>query len=233
MKKILTTLAVSALTVAAFAQGTVQWTGVAGSLIVQTNGTVYSTFASTVGAPAASGTQGNTLGNTAANNAALGYSGYYYALLISSAVSAPTTTAALGSWHATGLTSTNAASSNGRTSQVNPLSNATADGWLPGTSTNLVLVGWSANLGSSWATVLLELQTWPVAQLSIVGPAYFGVSSLGTLVSGTANPGVIVFGSNAGQINNGAGLAMQLNQLAVVPEPGENSPRKADRKSVV
>jgi len=54
MKKVFATLVISGLTVAAFAQGTVNWNGVAGFFIGQTNSTTYSTF-STQNAGAATG----------------------------------------------------------------------------------------------------------------------------------------------------------------------------------
>ena len=68
------------------------------------------------------------------------------------------------------------------------------DAFAPaGATANLVLVGWSANLGSTYAGVMSELQAWSMAQTSIAGTAYFGVSAMGTLASGTGTSGVSVF----------------------------------------
>jgi len=223
MKKLLSILAVSGLVSAAFAQGTVNWTGVAGLFVGQTNGSAYSSFVTSSGAPAANGTVGNTAANTAASDAALGYTGYYYALLFGSAGSAPTTLAGLNAFSSTGLTATNGASSNGRIIQVNPLSGSVVSGWASGGTTNVLFVGWSANLGTTYAAVLNKLQNWAAQGTGFTGAnaAYFGVSSLGTLASGTADPGVVIFGSGAGQINNPGASPLQMNVLAVVatPEP--------------
>jgi hypothetical protein len=71
MKKIFATLAVTGLSVAAFAQGYINWTGAAASLYGATNGTAYSSFEA-AGTATLNGTTGVTMNNTAANNAALG-----------------------------------------------------------------------------------------------------------------------------------------------------------------
>ena len=220
MKKILTTLVASCLTVAAFAQGTVNWTGVAGFFNGQTNGTAFSPFVSSAGATL-SGTLGNTLGNNTANNALLGYTGYYYALLTSASAVAPTTIAGLQALGITGLTATNGAASNGRIIQVAGTTARSASGWALGGSTNVVLVGWSGNIGTTFAAALGNLQNWAAFSQTLTQPAFFGLSSVGTLTSGTADPGVVVFGASAGQINNGSAAPEQLLQLgAPVPEPG-------------
>jgi hypothetical protein len=219
MKKILlTSLMASSLAVAAFGQGTVQWTGVANQFFGQTNSTVYSTFGYNGGVATGSGSQGFTLGNNVANDTSLGYTGYYYELLVSSTSStAPTSGSGLSSWQDTGLFATNGAASNGRIVQSYDPANATqavANHWAAGTTENVILVGWSANLGSSWTTVENELQNWSTMGIA---NSYFGVSSVGSLASGTGNPGVIVFGTGPGQINN-ISSPMQMDLLAV-PEP--------------
>jgi hypothetical protein len=223
MRKLLLTMLVgSGLSIAAFAQGTVEWTLVGSQLIGQTNCTVYSSFTPSGTSPNG-GTVGNTAGNTLANNTALGYQGYYYELLVSATAStAPTVPSQLSSWSDTGLWATNGAVSNGRIIQgpaqgVAGNTQATAANWAAGVTENIILVGWSANLGSSWSTVLNELQNWNNYGFA---NAYFGVSSVGDLASGTANPGVLVFGSGPGQINNAAGNPLQLDVLTTIPEPG-------------
>jgi len=222
MKKTLITLAISGLSVAGFAQGIVTWNSVAGFLQVQTNDTVYSSFEPTSGAGALSGTVGVTTGN--ANNAGLGYggAGYYYELLASaSAVASPSSVAGLGGWSDTGLSGVNATGA-GKMLQNNPSTGATAANWAAGAASGIVLVGWSANLGGSWAVASSNLVNWATASANVAGTAYFGVSSFGTITSGTAPPGPQLFGSGAGQINSGAAAPMQLDALAVasVPEPG-------------
>jgi len=231
MKKlVLTTLAVAGLTAAAFAQGTVNWSGSGASLVVQTNGTVYSSFsAANANGATGSGSTGLTLGNTAANNAALGFTGYYYQLLVSTtAASAPTTVAGLGAWSDANLHATNSFLSNGRIIQDSTLGaggiasnpQATASHWPAGTTEGVLLVGWSANLGATWAAALANLQ----AQGNLTPGAagyYFGVSAFGSLADNAAgNPGVQVFGANPGQINNPVGTPLVIEQLATVPEPG-------------
>ena len=207
MKKIITTLAVSLSVCAVMAQGTVQWSGVAGLFIGQTNSTVYSTFGANGGSPAVGGSVGATLGNATTS--------YYYELLVSqTATAAPTSVSALAAWTDTTLSAINGAGSNGRILQQNANTQAAAVGWAAGQSANIVLVGWSANLGTTWSEALSALNAQSYGLDS-----FFGVSSMGTLTSGTANPGVIVFGSSAGQINNGASNPMQMNILAPVPEP--------------
>jgi hypothetical protein len=210
MKKTLTVLAITGLAVAAFAQGTVSWTGSAGTFIAETNASVYSTFGTLPGSSTGAGTIGTTFGS--------GTTLYYYELLVSStAVSVPTTASALSSWSDTSLSAQNGAGSNGRISQNNATTDNTANNWPAGTTENVIVVGWSANLGTSWSTVLGELQNWSTEGIA---NSYFGVSSLGTLISGTANPGVSVFGTNPGQINNGTGNPMQMDLVGTVPEPG-------------
>lgn len=106
MKKILTTLAISGLTVAAFAQGTVQWENVANLLIVQTNSSVYSSFGGQNGytGPAATGF-------TAGSATTL----FYYELLTSATATAvPTTPAGLSAWSDTSLMAQNGGAANGR-----------------------------------------------------------------------------------------------------------------------
>jgi len=222
MKKLVLTIGCTvAVAGAALAQGTVNWSSVGGFFVAQTNGTAYSSFEASQGTP--TGTQGATFGGTAANSTALGYSGYYYELLVSSsAVAAPTTVAGLAAWSDTGLSATNGAASNGRIIQtasggVAGNTQAVANNWPSGTTESAILVGWSANLGTSWSTVLTELQNWTA---DYIPGAYFGVSSLGSLASQTGNPGVVVFGTSAGQINNGASAPEQLDLLGTVPEPG-------------
>ena len=204
MKKALTTLAIAGLSFAAFAQGTVSWTGVANLLIVQTNSSVYFGGGST-----GSGTTGATVGSSV--------SLYYFELLTSASSStAPGSISALSSWADTGLEAQNGAASNGRILQLNASTATVANNWPANSTQNLILVGWSANLGTTWSAALniLNAGTWGAN-------SYFGVtSSVGSLASATGNPGVVVFGTGPGQINNPAANPLSLNLLAPTPEPG-------------
>jgi len=209
MKKILTTLAVTGLTAAAFGQGLVNWSGVAGLVIVQTNSTVYSSL--TGGAATGSGTVGNTAGS--------GTSVYYYELLVSStATTAPTTAANLSSWLDTGLEAENSTAANGKIIQLNSGQSDVANNLAAGATVNTVLVGWSSNLGSSWATVENELANWSADGIA---NAYFGTSIVGSY-TGVASPGPgnPIFGAvNSGLIANPSSSPMQIDLLQV-PEPG-------------
>src|ERR1700761_4048774 len=101
MKKTLATLALTGLAGAAFAQGTVNWTGVAGTFIGTTNSTVYSTFVPSSGNPTG-GSSGSTVSSSTTQ--------YYYELLVSSsATTAPTTLSGLSAWLDTGLEMENGA----------------------------------------------------------------------------------------------------------------------------
>jgi len=231
MKKILTTLAVSGLTLGAFAQGFINWTGAGSSMIVQTNGTVYSSFEQ-AGSATLTGTVGATLPNSAANNTAIGYQGYYYELLTSvSAVAAPTTVGGLAAWLDTGLYATNSFSASaGRVIQTGPSGASALTGvnhWPADTTQAVLLVGWSANLGSTWSTVLNELQNWSTLGAAFgnntPNAAYFGVSSFGSGVASVASTETAnqVIGAAAGEIFNNASSPVQLDELGnVVPEPG-------------
>jgi hypothetical protein len=209
MKKlVLTTLAISGLSVAAFAQGVVNWTGAAGFVVGQTNGTAYSSFT-----PSGSGNPGGTVGNTGGTTAGLTY--YYELLVSSSAVAVPTTVAGLAAWSDTGLGATDGTSSNGRITQTAGTTASTANNLPAGATENDILVGWSANLGTTWASALADLQS----DSGWVGTGYFGISALGN-ITGIASPGPgnAVFGTSPGQIAAQSPTQLELNQLAV-PEP--------------
>ncbi len=220
MNKVLTTLAITGLSIASFAQGTVQWQNVGGNFIGATNATQFSTFVASSGSPTGpgTGTTGVTLGSTTTL--------FYYELLTSTSSStAPTTLSALtGSWVDTTLEAQNASGNNGRILPVRIRSPTLLPLVGPaGAVQNILLVGWSANLGTTYAAALNSLNNWSTVQSGITGNAFFGVSSLGDMASGNANPGVLVFGTTAGQINNSTtGTAAQLFLLgtSAVPEPG-------------
>lgn len=214
MKKFILSLALVVAGVAAQAQGTVNWTGVAGSFIGTTNSSQYSSFFGG-GATSVNGTSGNTA------STALGGGVYYYELLTSSGLSSvPTTLSQFGSnlatsWVDTGLSMTNGNAANGRAVQINAVQNATANNWASGATQNIIMVGWSSNLGTTWTAALASL----LAGGGWSGNAYFGVGqSVGSLTIASANPGISIFGSNAGQINDTGANALVMN-LVPVPEP--------------
>ncbi|HEU6447290.1 MAG TPA: PEP-CTERM sorting domain-containing protein [Verrucomicrobiae bacterium] len=214
---LLTTICSLAITGVAFAQGTVNWATPANAITAQTNAVAYSPL---FGGGAAGGTQGATdFGGTTSG----GTSDFYFALLYM-----PTTGTSFGtalsvgnfaSWSFTGLMATNNASGTaGRLNPVAPNTGATVP-WSNGTTNNIVLVGWSANLGTSWLSVSNELAGFFLTGQSTIADAYFGVSTVGYINPGTVNPGVSPFGTSAQSyglpINS---LNTQL-YLLPVPEP--------------
>ena len=209
MKKLLITLIFSGFTIAAFAQGTVAWIGSANLFIGQTNAGVFSPFFG--GGSNGIMAQGPTVSSTATL--------YYYELLVSPTLtSVPTTIAGLASWQDTGLEAQNGNVGNGRLIQLNSGTAVVANNWPVGVTESLIMVGWSANLGTTWASALNYLENWPT--IGVSGPTYFGVgSSVGSLASFSSNPGVVVLGTGTGQINNGASNPFQMDLLPV-PEPG-------------
>jgi hypothetical protein len=101
-----------------------------------------------------------TIGNTAPANTGLKY---YYELLYNtsftgSQVPVPDSASLFGgTWLDTGLTATNSNAA-GFLVPVNPTTTAVVP-WASGTTNNIMLVGWSANLGTSWLIVSNELAT--------------------------------------------------------------------------
>ena len=204
MKKlVLTTACVLAVTGAAFAQGIIDWASAPSvNFIVQTNATAYSSLFPGFGTPS-----GGTVGN---DGPGLAGPGFYDALLYGSqnttgvATAAPTTLSALlNNWAATGLYATNAVATtfNGRLGFVNP-NGAAVVPWggnsdAGGKSNNIIMVGWSANLGSSWLAVSNVLNNWASLGSTIVGPAFLGMSATGFIV-GNDSPA-----SGAALFNNG------------------------------
>ncbi len=215
MKKILlTSTCALGLVSVVFAQGNVNWSSIPfNAMTAQTNSTVYSPLYG-----------GGTTGGGSIGATATAAQGFYYQLLYTtytgSAITPPSSLAALSAWSDAGLTANNATSSAGRLINVNPNAGAQVP-WSPGTTENIMLVGWSANLGTTWSSVLATLNS-PSALGGIFGNAYFGMSNTGytTTASTSTSPGAAVFGTAATlqglPINS---LNTQL-YLVPVPEPG-------------
>jgi hypothetical protein len=216
MRKLaLTTVCAFAITGAAFAQGTVNWTGPSFSaMIVQTNATAYSPLFGG-GTPTVVGTVGST---------DLGANDFYYELLYNGAFTgsqAATPTAAQlfgGTWLDSGLGANNNTGVAGRVTDANANNGATVP-WSPGTTDNIVLVGWSADLGTSWLVVSNELATGSYKTVLGSNLGFFGLSATGyttTLVPPTA-PGAAVFGTAA--TAQGLPINSTLTQLYLLPVP--------------
>jgi hypothetical protein len=225
MKKlVLTTLTVVGVSSLAFAQGYVAWNVIPGSAVIgETNAVNYSSLSGSLGGGAnASGQAGVTVGSAS--------SMFYYELLYSSVdTTAPTTLTDLAAnWTASGLFMNNATTPNGRlaipasslnsAAMVDPSYNQ-----LTTPPLSLMLVGWSANLGTTFAGtggVLSELQSWA----GQVTGAFFGESVVGSQpISTTATAGTTLFnsaGPASGFIYNPSSAPLVMNELATVPEPG-------------
>jgi hypothetical protein len=219
MKKlVLTTICTLAVAGAAFAQGTVNWgAAVPTGFTAETNATVYSPL---LGGGSA---VGGTIGLTA--TPALGF---YYELLYTTysgtQAAVPATLSALESWSDAGLEMTNVTASTGKAAGYPNNTEATVP-WAPGITDSIVLVGWSANLGTSYSTVLTELEQWTTGadySQSISGPAYFGVSATGYQSLGSANPGTTIIGTannTVGKQLDSPNTQLYLLPVAPVPEP--------------
>jgi hypothetical protein len=211
MKKLaLTSILALGMTGAVFAQGEINWGSISFTFFTaQTNTTQLSPLTGLGGGAALTG---GSVGNTvaAANS-------FYYELLYNTSatqVSSPTTLAALDGWLDTGLEGVNNSSSAGR---ALPTNGGTTEGTVPFTAeSSLMLVGWSANLGSTWATASSVLNS-PNALASVVGTAFFGETTTGFITPGPNGiaPGATVFGTGTGQIKD---LLTPLYPVSV-PEP--------------
>lgn len=221
MKKlIITSLCSVAVAGVAFSQGNINWTGPsAAAFTFQTNSMTYSMYGLNPGASTGGGAIGGGLGATTANG------GYYFALLVGAvytgtAEAAPTTLAGFSSWSNSGLQATNNPNGNGRTAVMSGNAGATVNALSTTVSNNIIMVGWSANLGTTWSTALATLESgvWS-------GNAFFGTSSVGYVEGAdtSVSPGNSVFGTAPN--SNGSGVPIfslntPLYLVAPVPEPG-------------
>jgi hypothetical protein len=224
MKKlILTSVCALAVTAGAYAQGLVNWGSISfANVTAQTNATVRSVF-----------TPAGPLSGTAAGVTASPANGgaFYYTLLYSawtgSQAAAPTTFAQLTAWSSSGLYATNGNTA-GRLAVMTPNSGAPVAAFTPGVTNNIMLVGWSANIGTlaggqTWAQVSSLLNNWATQGASVVGNAFLGITPIGYIatVDTTTSPGVGPFGSAAQTYGVPIqSLNTQLNELTIVPEPG-------------
>ena len=220
-KSLLTSVCVLALAGAAFAQGTLNWNTMSPvGITVQINNSL-SPLAG--GTPSVSGTYMGTAAGS-----------FYFELLYNtmftgSQIAAPSAADLLvgGSWIDSGLEAKNATASAGKivpvvaNIQAVPLGTwAGGIGALGGTTNNIVLVGWSSNLGTTWSAALDTLANW---NASIGESVYFGVSTTGYIVPNIAPAtGASLFSSAAGV--NGLPINSVNMQLYLVPMEGLPTP---------
>jgi len=207
MKKIaITVFSVLAVTGAAFAQGTVNFSSFVPTYITaQVNSTQYSPLFG--GAPTGSGSVAAT------GTGALGY--YYELLFTASGASKPTTLTSLGGWTDSTFFANDSTASAGRLVAGNGSAGTAVTGMLVGTTYSVMLAGWSANLGTTYSQVLATLNS-PSALQAVVGQGFFGLSNVGQVApTGTGSPGVGLFG-NTGTLINSPNTQLFLTP---VPEP--------------
>lgn len=211
-----------ATTGAAFAQGYVSWSTPNAAVTAQTNAQTYSPLFG------GGSTGGGTIGVTA-NNTATGLV-YDYELLYKSWSGSITTDTSVwdGTWKDTGLGATN--TYNGRLSPSGvsgTLDLSGTIGWSNPTTNNLVLVGWSATLGSSWAQVSNECvmaAANPHHYFTVAGDpqnsilCFFGESAFGYLKPTTGTSGATAIFAN-GYTGNGLPISSLLTTLYEVPIP--------------
>jgi len=209
MKKlVLTSACALAITGAAFAQGTLNWSTISfASMTAQTNSTAYSPLLPSSGTPV-----GGAVGNAATSV------GFYYELLYTSYSGSQATIgnlASLLSWNDAGLWATNQNTA-GRLNPGNPTTAATVP-WATGTTDSIVMVGWSANLGTTWGVVSNELASGSYIGVLAGQNGFLGISTTGYIASGGANPGINPFATAAN--NNGLPIFSLNTPLYLLPVP--------------
>jgi hypothetical protein len=196
-----------------FADGSLNWASISpGAMTAQTNMTQFSPLFG------GGSTGGGTIGKIS-GSAALG-TGFYFELLdkpfTGSQAADPVNLFQLGAWSDTGLEASNSNTA-GRLVAMNATAGATVS-WSPGITNSIMMVGWSANLGSTWGDALDSLTNGFFGG----APAFFGESATGYITPFAAGtqPGASVFGD----VPTAQGLPIfslntQLYAIAT-PEPG-------------
>jgi len=231
MKKLaLTIVCAMAMTGAAFAQGFVNWSPITSDVTMQTNTTAVSPLFAAV-SPVGNASIGLTESTTA--------NGFFYELLVSTTVGSTDTHVWDGTWTGaagntgtdmTGVNSTGLSHGGVAANTVNGQSgNGVQVNWPNGTVYSTVLVGWSANLGTTWlgvSNILANLavgnSTPLLTQLNGAQYGLFGMTSFGTVNPAAAAPGNNIFNNNNTPTANGTpifSLNTQLYELVPVPEP--------------
>jgi hypothetical protein len=224
MKKILLTIGLIAATSAAFAQGMISFTP--GTYSVSTNGTQYSPLFG--GGATGHGAIATTAGGTG------NIGTYYYELLIQHWTGTTPTDLNVwdGTWKDSGLYDTNSSVAGRILAGPSSLQVGSLVGWnafanggntFPNGTNNIILVGWSASLGTSWLQVsnaCVAAAANPNHYFTTAG--FFGESALGYInpSSGTVGTGiaVMVAGLNAGGLPITTVGGMVLYEVPV-PEP--------------
>ncbi len=229
MKKILLTIGLITATSAALAQGFVNFTP--GTYSVSTNGSVLSPLFSA--AEPINDLGAGTIGLTAPRAGQT----FYYELMIQTYTGTTPTDLKVwdGTWKASGLFDTNQAVVYGRIAPgPTALNVGTLIGWnayanggssFPNGTNYIMLVGWSANLGTSWLQASNTIASVELNDAgyfnNLPGLSFFGESTIGWENPGTASAaGIPTMGAgpNAGGQPIVIAGGMTLDELPV-PEP--------------
>jgi hypothetical protein len=225
MKKILLTIGLMAATSAAFAQGLINFAP--GTFSVSTNATVYSSlFPANSPIPPTPGGAAGVTANTA--------NGFYYELLIAPFTGTIPTDLKVWdgtTWKDSGLKDTNAPSAGRLLGGPTTLNVGSLVGWnafsvggntFPNGTNYIMLVGWSANLGTSWGQVSNVMATAANQNVNYFQTPgmFFGESGIGWENPTSFGTGVAIFGAapNAGGQPLLTASGMTLYELPV-PEP--------------
>jgi len=211
MKKILTIAAVVGLgAMASYAQGLVSIIDTGASTLVSTNG------------------GGAAVGKLTGPNA----SQYYFELLDSTSTTLASTAnqiygnavnAAL--WTDSTVTGQNSTGFNA--GHIGAAASAAANNWAPAVSGSVyaapdsyIIVGWSANYGTSWANISALVASGTLANVD--GAGWFGESAVAIQqAGGNGASAVNLFGDSTGLANGGLSSGWALTPIApvVIPEP--------------
>jgi hypothetical protein len=185
----------------AWGQGSVVWSSAGGLVSWQTNSTTYSPFFG--GGVTGSGTIGFAAINSAVPGPTFRYELLYGALYNGSVNVAPTTLSDLNTWSDSSLSATNAIVGGRIVCAPSSTGAATPVGWNYGSTNYIMLVGWSANLGSTWSAAKATLNSQSALAM-VNGQAFFGVSKVGYVMPAIAgqNPGAVLFGAGGGLIQS-------------------------------
>jgi len=203
---------------AAYGQGNINWTLSPAAITAQTNSAQLSPF----------GFYGITgpIGINGGIGGTLGVGNFYFELLYTAYTGVqapvPNSLADLESWYDAGAEARSTAAAGYLAAYPSANAGFTVP-WSPGTTDSIVLVGWSANLGTTWSAAEAALNNWDPWSIP---NGFFGVSQTGyiTTLATTTVPGSVVFARAA----TAQGLPinsrnMQLYALpldAPTPEPG-------------
>lgn len=105
----------------------------------------------------------------------------------------------------------------GRLAVVNGSTSATTPvGWNAGTTNYIIMVGWSANLGTTWTAAKATINS-PTALAAVSSQAFFGISSVGYINPNTVGSalGATLFGTTA--TSNGRPILSTNTTLYLVP----------------